>query len=664
MSAEYEVLSPPVVLPFTDRTGLPQLSEPLRAGGRTSRMLVIALALVVFGSAGAWYFKTDGGKIEVTGIKLPTENGQWITADLFRPRTATGNNPAPAVVVCPGFERSKETLDSYSIELARRGMVVITIDPYNQGASSSTMQRRSATAEGYGVVPMVEYIHGTPNLNYIDKTRIGATGYSAGGNAVLQSAARFGGRESKRSGKTAAAAVPPVKGSAPDTAKPRPPSKLAAVFAGGYVLTLTPEVLAPIRSNVGMDYALWDEGSFRNAKKNADMRSAPESLRLVNSGLAQEEAVSSVMLNQHYGRPENRTLRVVHNTMNIHPLLPYDPRSIAGMVEFFTGVFGLNPEITPRNQTWYFKEACTLIALVGSFLFLVPFSILLLQWPFFRPLAAAVPPPLPAPRGRQRVIFWVSFVIAAVIACFSFVPLVRATFVLFPAASAARQTWWFPQRINNAILLWAVFNGTVGLVLTWLTYRFFGRKNGVSTSMMGISITAKELWRTACLAFTVFAGFYILLFAVYGVFHTDFRFLFVSATASFPGKMLIVFLEYVPFFLIFYLANSIRVNSASRFEGQREWSGMLLMGIGNSIGLVMIMAIQYGWFFATGTVYWTTEWLFANMLFGVIPMMFILPYFNRAFFRVTGKVYLGAMVTCLVFILMMLTNNVCYIPLS
>ncbi|MEO8034170.1 MAG: alpha/beta hydrolase, partial [Acidobacteriota bacterium] len=121
---------------------------------------------------------------------------------------------------------------------------------------------------------------------------------------------------------------------------------------------------------------------------------------------------------------------------------------------------------------------------------------------------------------------------------------------------------------------------------------------------------------------------------------------------------------YVPFFLIFYLANSIRVNSASRFQGQREWAGMLLMGIGNSVGLMMIMAIQYGWFFSTGTVYWTTEWLFANMLFGVIPMMFVLPYLNRYFFRVTGKVYLGAMVTCFVFILMMLTNNVCYMPLG
>lgn len=639
---------------------IPQVETPAaaRARRRSLRLLVISVSLVVLGSAGASYFRTDGGRIEITAIRMPTENGQWITADLFRPRTATAKSPAPVVVVCPGFERSKETLDSYSIELARRGMVVITIDPYNQGASSSTMQRRSATVEGYGVIPMVEYIHNTPNLNYVDRTRIGATGYSAGGNAVLQAASHFGGRKPRDRGAERVAEVQAAG------ATQKAPSKLAAVFAGGYVLTLRDEVLGPIRSNVGMDYARWDEGSFRNKTKNADMRRAAESLRLVNSVMPQEGRVPEVEIGRPYGDPANRTLRIVHNTVNIHPLLPYDPRSIGHMLDFFTSVFGVEPKIASSDQRWYFKEALTLVALVGALLFLVPFAALLMRLPMFRPLARPEPPPLPRPRGRGRLIFWGVFVFSALVACFSFAPLVNLTFVLFPAASAARQTWWFPQRINNAILLWAVVNGTIGLLLFALTYRLHARRNGVSLEMLGLRISPRDLARTVGLSLCVFAGFYLMLFVMYGVFQTDFRFLFVSATVSFPKKMLLVFLEYLPFFFIFYLANSVRVNSASRFEGQREWSGMLLMGLANSVGLMLIMAIQYGAFIRTGTVFWTAEWLFANLLFGIIPMMFVLPYFNRYFFRLTGKAYLGAMVTSLVFILMMLTNNVCYIPLG
>ncbi len=631
---------------------------------RSVWVLVLALILVLLGSIGAFLLKTDFGKIEVTGFKLPTENGQWITADLFRPKTATAKTPVPIVVVCPGFERSKETLDSYSIELARRGIAVITIDPYNQGASSSTMERRSASVEGYGVVPMVEYIFDTPNLNYIDKTRIGAVGYSAGGNAVLQSAAVFGGRQGRPPRRSQTKEAGGVRTVATPERAAAAPSKLAAVFVGGYVLTMTDAVLATVNSNVGMDYAQHDEGAYRNENKNADMRTAPEALRLVNSVLDKEQQVTAVELGKAYGDAAKRTLRVVYNTPgNIHPLLPYDPRSIANMVGYFTRVFNLQPAIPASDQTWMFKEGCTLLSLVGALLFIVPFARLLLQTSAFRSLAQSVPPALPKPGPAGKTIFWVTFVLFAALACTLFVPLARATLTLFPAASGSQQTWMFPQRMNNAVLLWAVANGAVGLLVFFLTYRLFGRKNGVRPEMLGLRTSVRELAATLSLALIVFAAFYLLLFASFAVFHTDFRFFFIAAAAEFPLKMLLVALEYLPLFFIFYLANSIRVNAGARFEGQKEWVSLLIMGLGNSVGLMLILAIQYIYFARAGTVFWSNEWIYVNLLFGIVPMMFLLPYFNRAFFRMTGRVYLGPMVTCLIFVMMLLTGTVCYIPL-
>ena len=41
----------------------------------------------------------------------------------------------------------------------------------------------------------------------------------------------------------------------------------------------------------------------------------------------------------------------------------------------------------------------------------------------------------------------------------------------------------------------------------------------------------------------------------------------------------------------------------------------------------------------------------------------VLPYFNRYFFRMTGRIYLGALTTCLVFVMILLSNTVCYLPL-
>ncbi len=184
-------------------------------------MLLACLGLIGLSSLLASCIQTSGGRVDVRGIVLPTRNGQWLAADLFKPKSATREHPAPLVVVVPGFQRSKETLCNISIELSRRGIVVIAIDPYAQGSSSSSTSLRSATTEGYGMFAVVDYASDTSNLNYVDKTRIGATGHSAGGNAAIRGASYFG-KRAKKAGQA---------------------SKLHSVFVSGYVLTMTDKVL-------------------------------------------------------------------------------------------------------------------------------------------------------------------------------------------------------------------------------------------------------------------------------------------------------------------------------------------------------------------------------------------------------------------------------------
>ena len=196
----------------------------------------------------------------------------------------------------------------------------------------------------------------------------------------------------------------------------------------------------------------------------------------------------------------------------------------------------------------------------------------------------------------------------------------------------------------------------------WLSSRFYGRQHGVTPEMWGAIIGRHELARTALLALIIFALYYLLLFAVYYFFHVDYRFLFMGVRVFRPIE-LVLLIMYVPFFFIFFLSNSLRINGAMRFAGQPEWRSMLLGGVANSLGLMLIVVVQYVTFAATGTVYWTDGWLYVNLLFGVVPMMFVLPYFNRYFFNMTGRIYLGPMITCLVFIMILITNTVIYIPL-
>jgi len=132
----------------------------------------------------------------------------------------------------------------------------------------------------------------------------------------------------------------------------------------------------------------------------------------------------------------------------------------------------------------------------------------------------------------------------------------------------------------------------------------------------------------------------------------------------FQPEMLLVLLMYFPLFFIFFFSNSLRVNGSMRFENQPEWQSRLIAGFANSLGLIMIIVIQYVTYASTGTVFWKTNWLSVNLLFGIVPMMFILPYFNRIFFQLTGRVYLGPIVTCLIFIMILSTNTVVYLPIK
>ena len=609
------------------------------ASSRDFKFIGLCLAVVLISSALSSQIQSAWGKVRVTSIQLPTQNGQWVVADLFRPLTATGKNPAPAVVVVPGFQRSKETQANISLELARRGIVVIAIDPYAQGFSSASLSTRSATEEGYGMFAVVDYLTDTDNLNYIDKSRIGVTGHSAGGNAAIQAASHFGLEGLQKS----------------------KPSKVQSAYISGYILSLKKKVLQEVQSNLGISYGLYDEGAFRNENKNADLRKAPEAIRFVQSGQRDGDTpVTEVELDHEYGESSLRNLRVVHNEPVLHPFQPYSTIATTHQLEFFNKVFGLQDALSGKDQIWFWKELTSLCAFVASMVALVPLTrILLTEIPFFHPLLHTVPEAQPRPRGKARWIFWVLFLTGALFACFSYIPLTELSQKLFVEATGRQQTWFFPQRMNNGVMLWALANGFVGFSLFFLGLKLQGKLIG--REALGLDIQRGEIFRALLLALVVFFSFFGLLFVIYTLFHVDYRFLFLGVRL-FQPPLLLLMLVYAPFFFVFFASNSIRANLSLRFSDTPQWRSLLLAGIGNSLGLLLILLVQYATFAMTGTVRWTEGWLYVNLLFAIVPTMFILPYFHRYFYLMTGRTLVGPLITCLIFIMILLSNTVCYLP--
>lgn len=94
------------------------------------KFLLLALILCLVGVIAGKCVDTSGFSVDVKTLMFPTQNGQYLAADIYKPKSATPDNKAPAIVICPGFQRTKETQQAWTTELARRGYVAIVMDPY------------------------------------------------------------------------------------------------------------------------------------------------------------------------------------------------------------------------------------------------------------------------------------------------------------------------------------------------------------------------------------------------------------------------------------------------------------------------------------------------------------------------------------------------------
>ena len=608
-----------------------------------NKSLLICLSIIFVSSYIASLVQSSFNKVEIELKELKTDNAQTLVYDLYKPKIATKKNKVPFVIVVPGFQRSKEALSNIAIELSRRGMAVALIDPYAQGMSSSSISRIAATTQGYGMFALVDYAY-DGNFPFVDPKKIASTGHSMGGNAAIRGADYFGKKAIQENKK----------------------SKLHSVYVSGYVLTLRDEILKDSKSNMGISYALYDEGAFRNELKGWDsgnMEIAPESLRVINNVLSDQNRIDKVELGKYYGDKNDRSLRVVFNEKLLHPFQPYNKEATENQLDYFDTVLGFPNKINSSNQIWQFKELFTLINMIVSLLMLIPLTRLFLKFKFFSSIVKDVPDPLPRQSAKGKTIFWIIFFISATIACVSFIPMVDLAKILFVDAANRELTWFFPQRMNNSVMLWAALNGTIGLIIFILSYYFFGRHHGTQKESWGLNISLYDFGKTILVGQLVFISYYLILFLIYYLFHVDYRFWFMGVRV-FQPEMLLVLLMYFPLFFIFFFSNSLRVNGSMRFKDQSEWQSRLIAGFANSLGLVLIIVIQYVTYASTGTVFWTDNWLSVNLLFGIVPMMFILPYFNRIFFQMTGRVFLGPIVTCLIFIMILSTNTVVYLPIK
>lgn len=597
---------------------------------------------------------------------------------MYVPNTATEENPAPVVFVLPGFTRTKATMAQYCIELSRRGAVVFTLDPGAQGSTTA-----NSTAGANGVEYLVQYVYNnSDDFKFCDKNRFGAIGHSAGGGNVITLAADMAGDSYQN-------------------------SIIKAVYNSGYIKISAANKFAKLNCNAAMSYAYYDEGAFRYQTDTTAVEVI--SKRFINEVAGSAEKYDTVEWDKDYGDMTNGTYRVVHRELINHCFEMYDALSIANTIDFFNRSLAMGSGLSNDSQIWFGKEFFNGLSLAAAFTFILALCGVLMNTPFFATLknggkakaaegagaeVAAVQTevqPLVAPVSNSiahKVILWSTMILTAIIACLDYIPLANLSIEVFPVSNLASVfTYVFPARMINAILLWALINGAIGLVIFFATtalenlyeYIVFKAKGTTPhydwSKFEAIKIRGNgrknvlfNVLKTLLLPVIFFGSFYFLVQLTYWCFHQDFRFMLVSA-APLNARMFVTMLEYAPIIFVFYISNSIRVNCSIGREGWKEWKVMLVGALANSLGLAFILLINYVCYFVTGTPYYgywgnnNEVWLFVNMVFGLVVMMFLLPIFNRIFYKQTGNVWVGAITCCLIFIMMTISASVSYIPL-
>ncbi len=598
---------------------------------------------------------------------------------MYVPNTATEENPAPVVFVLPGFTRTKATMAQYCIELSRRGAVVFTLDPGAQGSTTA-----NSTAGANGVEYLVQYVYNnSDDFKFCDKNRFGAIGHSAGGGNVITLAADMAGDSYQN-------------------------SIIKAVYNSGYIKISAANKFAKLNCNAAMSYAYYDEGAFRYQTDTTAVEVI--SKRFINEVAGSAETYDTVEWDKDYGDMTNGTYRVVHRELINHCFEMYDALSIANTIDFFNRSLAMGSGLSNDSQIWFGKEFFNGLSLAAAFTFILALCGVLMNTPFFATLknggkakaaegagaeVAAVQTevqPLVTPVSNSiahKVILWSTMILTAIIACLDYIPLANLSIEVFPVSNLASVfTYVFPARMINAILLWALINGAIGLVIFFATtalenlyeYIVFKAKGTTPhydwSKFEAIKIRGNgrknvlfNVLKTLLLPVIFFGSFYFLVQLTYWCFHQDFRFMLVSA-APLNARMFVTMLEYAPIIFVFYISNSIRVNCSIGREGWKEWKVMLVGALANSLGLAFILLINYVCYFVTGTPfygYWGNNnevWLFVNMVFGLVVMMFLLPIFNRIFYKQTGNVWVGAITCCLIFIMMTISASVSYIPLN
>jgi len=584
--------------------------------------LIVMVVVIAFSAIMADQIESGFGKSKVSIVRIKDPDGNIVVAKLFRPKEATASNPLPAVLNMHGYQNDKNVEDPFSVELARRGFVVLAPDALGHGDSGGGLNLGGWFTDPTYVMGNETALAWLIKQPFVDAEYIGVTGHSMGGNNAVKLPALF-------------------------------PENVKAV------VQQASDPGSPELPNLLMLQARYDE--FLGFRDN-QLRTEP----IVNS----ETRAAALGLtpplewDTTYGSFSDGTARRMAYINMDHHLLPLMNKSVAEAADWFRLALkdgdGGSMWIEPTKQIFMWKEIFGFITLIGTMVTMLPVTNLLLTTKFFAPVAQPVPGRYVASKKDWWKLATINMLIGG---------------ILYPLATqyggigGKLETWipWAKMEMANGVAAFFLANAVVCFILFigWFRKK---KKEGITLYDMGVTYGEEKnkmdwgiLGKTVLVAVILFLWMYLLTGLSQLTIGQEFRFAWPYMRLFSSGLRVKYFFIYlIPALLFFLINGGIFLFGQARMKqyktpAKTQWIWWLKVVYAMVTGLFLWWCFQYlPWFLGgavpgteTITIFqmdlsqFTSMW--PLMLFVYVPEFIILFWFHTWFFRRTGKIYLGAL---------------------
>lgn len=630
--------------------------------------IILLLIFIVLSSVCMFMADTiqkGSGTIEILDGQIDTEQG-FLTYKLYKPTSASSSSKAPGVLLLHGYQNDHETCAAYAIELARRGVVVLCLDEYGHGSSSvgllsrgyvnhvvktnygneskndGTYQEISGTkryrllmnfsnlsffndfyskdSDGNSIIDSScggsDAYKFLASLDYVDSSKLGVSGHSMGTWSSWSVAADYAGTN----------------------IEPK-----AIVLQCGELFRDSVYDKNKIHfNNVLLLQAKYDEFSyFRDYKLVVNDELLKTPLRYEFLGTDAQNA----MWNTTYGKFSDGSARRMQLLNTNHRLTTHNIDGLEAALDWFDNTIGLPNKIDNSNIVAKNKEYLVLAAMLLVLASLFPLLDILLSTEVFKYMVDELPDINNIVKPSS---WWKSAIFTILISGLSFPFMSQLGHALLP--------------IPENIFRMTIGNGFVGWYLTLIIVMLITNLIRISKNKKkGINDGNFSFWAfvfSFILAILLVGFVYVINLIYYKLFDLDLRFIW-PFFRPFNMQRFIQFLIYLPIYSLFYLLNNTNImkNLRTKATYYKGIFGFILNWLVNfflmCFGIILIVLLEYVPFFldigpGADVLFGSTfGGPFMSILILFVPQLLFFSILCTYCYRKTGRAYTGAFVAAM-----------------